>query len=355
MKLKSVLFIFLAFLLVFGGCKEEEEGDESSNVYYYGGTSSPGDVWEWELNHSDKTFVGNFKESGHEFSISGSYVDLAYGFKKGTVNEVNNTSGTSDVPSPGDTGYFVEVPGLALAIHPNDDDSHSILAVGKKVDCSDIEGSYNFLRVSFYDVDERDEYGTATLSISGSSVTVNGTEKKISNSSYSDTINETGSCDAGKFTLNSGATGYASGYGIVLDFGSGEGGIIAFKQQSDISLDDIRAKSYAGVVYRLSDENSDGHYDDEDAFPVKLDFGTDGTGKGYEITNIETGAVDSSNAVSISLSSIDNGLVSGTLTDNGTGNTYNLKGIAYKKDDRIVLVLLVDRGGDVEVAFLVSL
>jgi hypothetical protein len=126
MKLKSVLFIFLAFLLVFGGCKEEEEGDESSNVYYYGGTSSPGDVWEWELNHSDKTFVGNFKESGHEFSISGSYVDLAYGFKKGTVNEVNNTSGTSDVPSPGDTGYFVEVPGLALAIHPNDDDSHSI-------------------------------------------------------------------------------------------------------------------------------------------------------------------------------------------------------------------------------------
>ena len=346
-KLFFIAFIAISMLV---SCGSNDNDNGISGSYTYGGTTSPGDVWEFVINHDDNTFTGSYLESGKEFQIGGTFELLPSGFYKATITSIENTSNSSDVPSVGDQAYFLEIPGLALAVHPIEEHSTTIVMVNKS-SCDDVAGDYNYIRAAFYDSSEKDEYGEAAIS-GTSTLSLNVTMKHVLSSS---TNNEsmTGSCENGKVTINSSGgsvTGYASSGGMVLDFGENEGGVIGFKK-NDLTLDTVGNKTYVGLLFQVRDTDSDNDLDTEEERPVKAEM-SNNTGHGYEL-NVETNEVDESEGVTITFNSINNGLIDATITD--SQGSYNTKIAAYEKDGKIILAgLHIDSYGSPNVFVLAS-
>lgn len=324
-------------LLAAAGCGEKG-GSPGLLVRDYVGTSSPGDVWRWTLDYSGGTFTG-VTDSGtpsvaaDDKTLTGDLETLSTGFLKLTVRNV--TPDDASIPEDGTAAaYGLEVPGLVFMVKPVGTGTDLIVsnAVGS---CSGILTSYNWIQVGYgstsYDVTTSDAYGTATFSGSTSSISITGTKFTVSGSSLGAlSPPPAGSCVDGTIDFPGDVTGQITSAGnLMLDSGSGNGGIVGFKQDSSLTLSDLGNRTYIGLMFKnnTSDER-----------PVRAVFTSSTAGTGNEMTNVETGALDSSTAT-LALTSISNGLVTGTI------NGQPMHAAAYKSGDVRVMFLVSTDGG----------
>jgi hypothetical protein len=127
----SIIF----FVLLFWGCKSKNSSDSSDTTAFsgqYGGTQSPGDYWEWKIDHEAGTFEGsNYGTSlgkTLENTYSGTVAELPNKFLKLTV------AATDDSTALDSTLYAVEFPGIALLCLPTGANSKYLVAATARGD-----------------------------------------------------------------------------------------------------------------------------------------------------------------------------------------------------------------------------
>ncbi len=340
MRTTTITALALSVASLTGSGCGQSDGFAGVQVRTYVGSQSPGDVITVQLNYAGGLFTftsdnGTTGTTADDPQIGGNLELLSSGFLKLTVTSAVNVSVATDGTA---IAYAMEVPGLVLLVKPAGS-GEDIMALAYQGGCDSILSDYNWVQVAFgsesYNVNTSEAYGTATLSGTTSSITVSGNKFTMSGTDLG-AINPPGpgSCSNGQIEFTSDSiNGFISAAGaMILDNGSGNGGIIAFKQNS-LTLADVGSRTYIGLFF---EPNSD------DIKPVQLNFTSATSGTGALFDNVETGAVSSTNSGTVTLSSISNGLLTASFTN--TDGTTNMKGMVYQTADGTALVLI---GADV--------
>jgi hypothetical protein len=141
-------------------------GSTTPAVVTYQGTSAPGDAWSWKITHSSGTFAATNSADGYTYA--GSYAKMASGFDKLDVTSTTDTNIT--VPA---YLYGYEVPGTLYMAKPIGANTHPIVAAYIGTNPIGPVLNFNYIRVPElnYNPDTEAAYGTATLDVSGSSLT----------------------------------------------------------------------------------------------------------------------------------------------------------------------------------------
>lgn len=346
--MKKTILKLTTLALLFGmiGCSDDDsttmvEGD--ANISVYKGTQSPGDVWDWTLNHDENTFTtvwdyGTFDDVTDDITIEGTYETLASGYLKCTINSVNPSH--EEIPADGSAYFYaMQLPDVAMMVKPEGSIKGDLIATVAAGDCGDVVGEYNYILTApgngeLYDPATEEAYGEVTIVDNG------GGNFGISGNKYSlDCANE-GAC-----TINSAITGlptavcsengtvvissndnetevvgqFTSAGVMMLDRGQGNGGVLAFQKSASYDFNDLVGAEMIGLAYLP-------HNNDEKTVPIKFTFEDTGDailGDGHMITDIYTGSLDPE-GVTMRVDGITEGLLDGDLTfdSNGLGTNF---------------------------------
>lgn len=293
--------------------------------------SGPGSKWDFNLA-ADGTF--NIERSAGvgapvDMTIGGSYSRLSSGFMALTV--ANSTG--ANAPANGETAWALEVPGYALLVKPMQSGSDQMIAMVASGTCPTGDLNANWVLVK-QDVggdtsDPLADY-TGTFNYNATTSTASLPDK------YSiidptndlepgaDVIPATGGCVDGVWAFD-GATMYLTNNGgaVVHILGDNlvseddDTFIFALKQKA-ISNVNAMDGSFVGMLF---DET--GSVGDK-VIPIGLTC-VSGTCIGGNVTDINTGAIDPTSTVTVSLSGTvdtpNTGIITGTIsTDTSDGN-----------------------------------
>jgi hypothetical protein len=297
-------------------------------------------------------------DTTNAYTLAGTFETLASGYLKVTFNAGCNGAActptvSSSVNGPGGavalpTGaHGIEAPG-ALVVFLGD----SLMggAVGTIAsDCStDAFGTYVGQNVNtpqgsnlFTDF----AYSQTTLSGTATNVTASNEIFPLT-ADGGVTPPSTGTCSAGVVSFpgaggNTGATVLESGSnGVVLvDNSSGGGNVLAVGlKHSALTLADLENQSYSGYNFITMSNSGGVEY-------ASLVFGNSAAGNGRPFADPDANTIDPdpSHAAVVTLTGIDNGVISGTLSGSTTGT---LRGAGIKAGGRTILVLTGDLNGD---------
>lgn len=375
---KSVLYLISLALLAFTACNDEmnevSEKETESNISYYKGTQSPGDVWEWTLNHDSSTFTtlwdyGTFDDTSDDITITGTFETLVSGYMKCTITGVSPQN--QDIPADG-TAYFfaMNLPGVAMIVKPEGSIKGDLIATVASGDCADVAGDYNYVFTApgngeQYDPATEEAYGVVNISEQGEGAySIAGTKSSL------DCANE------GVCTLNSEITGlptavctengsvvitsddnstavegqFTAAGVMMLDLGFGNGGVLAFKQSATYEFHDLVGSEMFGFAYLP-------HNNDEKTVGVHLSWVDNGElilGSGAKITDIYTGALEEEEAVSIRIDGINNGMLDGDITfSNDLGTNFVGAMLAYE-DSKMLVISSYDPEGSPFILVLIA-
>ncbi|WP_258103592.1 hypothetical protein [Marinoscillum sp. MHG1-6] len=376
--MKNLLFYFMSLtLLVFTACNDDEMDDVSGkvteNISYYKGTQSPGDVWEWTLDHDNNTFTtvwdyGTFDDTSDDITIEGTYETLVTGYLKCTINNVSPAN--QDIPDDGSAYFYaMHLPGVAMIVKPEGSIKGDLIATVAAGDCADVAGNYNYILTApgngeAYDPATEEAYGEVSIVEQGEGVYA------ISGNKYSlDCANE-GAC-----TLNSSITGlptasctengsvviqsedqvtavegqFTAAGVMMLDMGKGNGGVLAFKQSATYEFTDLVGHDMFGFAYMPNNN-------DEKTAAVQLTFEDNGElvlGNGAKINNIHTGELDA-DSVSLRIDGIADGMLDGDITFPGDLGTNFVGAMLSYEESRMLVVSSHDPEGSPFILVLIA-
>ena len=117
--MKKILFLLFATIFL-TSCSSD---DSSSTTSYIGAGS------EYSITFDEDSETFDLTESDSSLSVSGSFTTLSTGFKKLTIGSVSG--GGSEVPSVGDSGYGIDIPGVLFLLQPLEANTEIIGMVSK--------------------------------------------------------------------------------------------------------------------------------------------------------------------------------------------------------------------------------
>ncbi len=300
------------------GCSND---DEDSLVAYlalaaaylgatrnYGGVQATGDVLTASIGR-DSAVVMNETAS---WRGEGAVARLDSGLIQFTASSFLQGGVLQTLPVPAPTSYALEVPGLAVVVNPIGAGSVRTMGFASVGDC-DVNGTYNIVQTAT-NTSGQMIAGAATVSGSSGAVSVSGSATNLGGGAVA--INPPiGVCSGGRITMTSGAsvvTGFASSAGaVVLDLGTGQGGVVGFRQDAALNgTGALSGKTFVGLL--------NGHGSGADtAQLIRLSCAAN-VCTGLVITDARTGATTAAGSVTITISSIVNGL--GAATNSATQN-----------------------------------
>ncbi|MEQ9465957.1 MAG: hypothetical protein RLN88_01025 [Ekhidna sp.] len=346
MKKTFLNLLATAFFLGTIGCSNDDGStnvEPEANISVFKGTQSPGDVWDWTLNHDENTFTtlwdyGTFDDLTDDIQIEGTFTTLSTGYLKCTITNV--TPSNPDIPADGSAFFYAMLlPDVAMMVKPEGSIKGDLIATVAAGDCADVPGNYNYILTApgngeEYDPATEEAYGVVTISDEGDG------NYAIAGTKYSlDCANE-GAC-----TLSSAITGlptavctengtvvissdddetqvvgqFTAAGVMMLDRGQGNGGVLAFQQSASYDFNDLVDVEMIGLAYLP-------HNNDEKTVAIQMTFEDTGDailGDGHKINNINTGEIDP-NGVTMRVDGITNGLLDGDLTfdENDQGTNF---------------------------------
>jgi hypothetical protein len=273
---KSMEVLFLTALgLTLGACTQETpNGSSSANTY--GSTSSVGDYSQWTIDGNDLDVIWQRisttgeVEKVYTVGATCTAADADFGYRTCTFESFSCADGTVACTSEDNaTGDFhvLEIPGVAIVVHMDGAGSGE-LHFGFSLDgagCStDVSGDYVYGRLNIgsdevlgiYRVDSAFE--TVSHAGFGFSGTVTGTHalQYFTSGGGTDTLGDVG-CTNGVRTRT-----FASGSGpatlrammtnsgmFILDFPSGQGGLVSYKTDAAATLADFAGKEWTGISF----------------------------------------------------------------------------------------------------------
>jgi len=303
--LLAVLAIGIMFAIAVGCGQNGGSGGVSDHapITYYG-TQSPGDAWTWSVGN------GTFEAANHTtgFIYSGTYVILANGFRKATIN-----STTDPYVPTGSEGYFLEFPNTLLLVGVEDS---NLIACTAQATGEPVGGQYNWIMVPDQGWSPTDvSYGTVE-------VTKVGTEYSFAVRTYDVNGNYLGSMNYSGFIFSNGKLihptenlqVFMTPSGVYLgDEGDNAGGFAGVKFES-IDIADLVTKHYRGVIALYDATSGDGGVMAIGAEPYPAvsnalrGFSYDDVDRNIRNTDtatLEFGAQDGSGVISATLTSSD--------------------------------------------------
>jgi len=290
--------------------------------------SGPGSKWNFDLA-ADGSF--NIERSAGvgapvDMTVAGSYSRLSSGFIKLTVA----SSTGSNAPANGETAWALEVPGYALLVKPMQAGSDQMIAMVASGSCPTGDLNANWVLVK-QDVGRDTSDPTADYTGTFSYNATSGIPELPSKYSITDPTTNLGS-----FPLSSGscANGILS-FSVATLYLTDNGGAMVHTFGNDLTTEDddnfifaLKQKAIANVnamdgdfVGMLFDETGTAG---NKVIPIGLTC-VSGTCTGGNVTDINTGAIDATSTVTVSLSgTVDTpniGIITGTIsTDTSIGN-----------------------------------
>jgi hypothetical protein len=280
-KLVAMGFVAVAALFLYA-CGDSDESVALSPLHdaVYTGAGS---VWTWTLTSSG-TFTAIKKATSasttEEMHIEGTYETFSTGFYKFTVGSF---SGTESGPSAGDTAYGFSVPGTVLIVKPTGSGSETMVMPVLSGVCPTFPVAFNWVQASIKDHGsmETAEIGgnatvtSATATLVGKRWTLDGAASDMSSPPTF-----TG-CTDGKMSFSDGHVALTSaGVGIVNNE-SGGGDIIAFPRDTSVTAATLASKSFVGLVFNDSGDETK---------PINVTFDASSVGTYAMLTDVETGA-----------------------------------------------------------------
>lgn len=365
-----------AFLLGMIGCSDDSKDTAmpDANVSFYKGTQSPGDVWDWTLNHDENTFTtlwdyGTFDDLTDDIQIEGTFETLATGYLKCTITNV--MPATADIPDDGSAFFYaMNLPGVAMMVKPEGSIKGDLIATVAAGDCADIAGDYNYILTApgngeTYDPAVEEAYGQVTFIDNGDG------KFSIHGDKYSlDCANE-GPCTVNTgitglpeavctengamvITSDGGATqivGQFTGAGVMMmDRGKGNGGVLAFQKSAAYEFNDLVGAEMIGFAYLP-------HNNQDKTVAIQMTFEDTGEailGDGHQINNIHTGELNPE-GVTMRVDGINEGLLNGDLTfDSNEMGTNFVAAMLESGESKMLIVSSYDPDGSPFILVLVE-
>lgn len=316
----TALTLSLALICAIPGAGCSSDDDESLVAYLalaaaylgatrnYGGVQATGDVLTASIGRDSAVVIN--ETAG--WRGDGAAARLDSGFIQFTAASFLQSGAAQTLPVPAPTSYALEVPGLAAVVNPIGAGSVRTMGFASVGDC-EFNGAYNIVQTAT-NTSGQMIAGTATVGGSSGAVSVSGSATNLGGGAVA--INPPiGVCSGGRITMSSGGsvvTGFASSAGaVVLDLGTGQGGVVGFKQDSGLNgAGAFSGKTFIGLL--------NGHGGSSDNTQLIRLSCTANVCTGLVITDARTGATTAAGSVTITISSIVNGL--GAATNSATQN-----------------------------------
>ncbi len=359
--MKNSFILSLAIIFLFGtACKDDASNDPvdpSAGISTFKGTQSPGDVWDWTLNSNDNTFTcvwdhGSFDDESDDITVQGTYTVLPSGFLECTINGV--APSTPDIPADGTAWFYaMHLPDMAMVIKPEGSIKGDIIAAVAAGDCSDVVGDYNYFNIApgngeKYDPNTEEAYGRATFLDNGDGTyEIHGDKYSLDCANGGPCTVDTGIQDSpaavctenGAIVISSSGSTVTEGQftksGVMmLDKGEGNGGVLALSKANAFEFDDLDGLEFVGLAYLPANN-------DNKTVPVHLSFEDDGQtiiGTGTKIENINTGALEADESVSMRFDSNDQGLMLGQMTHGDGKSTYFVASFLSSEGKKIIVL-----------------
>ena len=273
-----------------GSAAEAGLTEGGSTIATYLGTQPPGDVWTWTLDHGAGTFSARDATSGYTYSGTISQVTgtgiVGNGFTKLSIASTTDPAASSWTQHE---AFAVEFPGVALLVSPPGPSALTdanisngyysrLIVASARGGCPSSGGTFNTVvipRIGWANQDSSltpgqsitgPGYGTTTLSVSGSGVTIGGSTTQVT-LTYTDagdwTITDAGvasvvsnayGCDGGTLTSATAGTptvGMTPAGVLIEDFGGNDpnvAGVIGVVQTDIPSLSSIQGE-FLGFIF----------------------------------------------------------------------------------------------------------
>lgn len=322
---------------------------------FYVGTQSPGDVWSWALDKGQGHMTaswdhGTFDDESDDISIEGTFDVLPSGFLKVTITKTEPV--TSEIPTDGTAWFYaMEVPNMVMIIKPEGSIKGDLIAMVAEGDCAAVAGDYNYIITApgngeTYDPVTEEAFGFVTLAQSGDAFEITG--EKFSLDCISNVCSESGiitglpkaTCTSGGGVeiIEAGETRaqgqFANAGAMMLDFGYGNGGVLALKADNSATKEMLKDNSYVGLVYS-PEEN------DNKTIPVVVNFAENNIGnmigEATPYSDVETGALDTNNGALILVDNVSKGRVLGRM-DFGGQQTDMAAALLVNGNDQILII-----------------
>lgn len=359
--------LLLAFAMSCGSDSDVNKAE--ANITHFKGTQSPGDVWDWALNHDENTFstvwdYGTFDDETDDITIEGTFTTLGSGYLKATITEV--TPPNADIPDDGSAWFYaMHLPNVAMIVKPEGSIKGDMISTVAAGDCADVIGEYNYIMIApgngeVYDPYTEEAYGVAVFIEDGDGFGIHGDKYSLDCANGGPcTVNTgitglpTAECaENGTISISSDENetlieGQFTGAGVMmLDLGLGNGGVLAAKRNTAFTLADLDNEEFIGFAYLPANNN-------DKTVPVNLTWSNDGTGVGKAMTNITTGEL-ASDGVVFEVTGISNGLANGTLTHADESVTTFVAAMIESEGSKIIIGSSFDQDGNAFILVLVS-
>jgi len=259
----------LLIALVAGGCSSSSDSGGNLQKFSYATTSAKGDYAEWTLTGGALTAVWNAVAADgsiaytHSFSATCGAAD-SFGVRMCTIGSSSCAAGTAACPGLlSGTFELMDVPGTALFVQIGSgaaSELHVGLAKDSAACAADVSGDYSYIRTG---LGLRENFGMYRsdanfISILHSDFGFDTPDANVSQSVAYRTGTEAemlfdGGCVDGVRTRAAGGATIRSmmtaGGLFVLDFPSGEGGLVSFKVTNAATLADFANKTFGGIVF----------------------------------------------------------------------------------------------------------
>ncbi len=349
-KLLTICTMFsIGFML---SCSDNSDPrPKADDIVYYKGTQSPGDVWEWSINRTNLTMTaswdaGTFDDINDDVSIEGEVEVFDSGFLKVTITAASG--GTEVIPTDGTAFFYaLEVPNTALIIKPEGSIKGDLISMVAQGDANNMAGDYNYVIIApgngaNYNPTIEEAIGQVTIAPGVGGFDITGSAKSLDcydggNCTYSNSIGGVPTAiveENGNFSIyeengNTKAAGQFTDAGVLMvDFGYGNGGVFAL-EQNNIAKSDIFNTVFNGIAYLPAG--------DDKTLPVNVVFSGTGVGEGHPYTSIEENVINEVDGITMTVSSIENGLISGTVSHQ-SGDTPFAGAILKEGDDYIMVI-----------------
>lgn len=324
----------------------------------YKGTQSPGDVWTWSLDkeqgHMTATWdFGTFDDVTDDIFIEGTFEALPSGFLKVTI--INSQPASTEIPTDGSAWFYaIEIPDMAMVIKPEGSIKGDVIAMVAQGDCDQIPGEYNYIKTApgqgdAYNALTEEAFGYIELFEAGADFSISGTKFSL------DCLNE-GPCtesgaingipaltcvENGTVVVSEDAITIAQGQftnaGVMMmDFGSGNGGVFALKADNTVSKESLKDNTYNGIAY-LPKNN------DSKTMPVQLKFFENELGSingtGHPFTDLENGVINNEEGIVIVIQDVINGRVSGHANFDNDSDVSEMAAALLMNGNNQILIL----------------
>ena len=359
--------------LIMAGCSDDESVAPSGETPFvnmevaetYVGTQSPGDVWTWNLDKEQGHMTaswdyGTFDDTSDDIEVEGTFQTLPSGFIKVTIT--NAVPATAEIPTDGSAWFYaIEIPDMALIIKPEGSIKGDLITMVPEGDCSNIPGAYNYIitapgNQSDFNAITEESFGYVDFVQSDQGFDISGYKFSldcVNDGPCTDSGNIGGlpiaSCvENGFIEITDGDKTIAQGQftnsgSMIMDFGYGNGGVLALKASENATKDALLNNTYTGLAY-LPKNN------DEKIVPVSLSFSKNDLGNvvgtGHPFTDIESGTIDNNEGAVIIVQEVINGRVLGTMNfDNDAEVSTMAAALLVNGDNQIMVLSSYDEEG----------